>query len=52
MGIIKAIYTPICDLDFSWDKHGDGTYQQSIETTNFRKAVEKALKCKTSYRDQ
>lgn len=52
MGIIKAIYTPICDLDFSWDKHGDGTYQQSIETTNFRRAVEKALKCKTSYRDQ
>ena len=50
MAIIKAIYTPICDLDLSYETHGDGELNQSVETTNFRKAVEKALNCKTCFR--
>ena len=51
MTILREIYKPICDLDLSYEEHGDGELNQSIETTNFRKAVEKALDCKTSWRD-
>ena len=42
MAILREIYKPICDLDLSYEEHGDGELNQSIENTNFRKAVEKA----------
>ena len=51
MAILREIYKPICDLDLSYEEHGDGELNQSIENTNFRKAVEKATGYKTCFRD-
>lgn len=51
MTILKELYKPVCDLDLSYEKHHDGELNQSIETSNFRKAVEKSLDCKTCWRD-
>ena len=58
MGIIKAIYAPICDLDLQYEGEYVGKFTdvdagfQSTETINFREMVEKALKCKTAFRDR
>ena len=51
MSILKELYTPVCALDLSYEEHGDGELRHSPETCAFRKAVEKALSCKTSWRD-